>query len=256
MAAMIPRVIPCLLLQNRGLVKTTRFGDAVYLGDPLNVVKIFNDKEVDELVFLDITATVENRKPAFDYLKDVASECFMPFGYGGGIRSLDDIRTILGAGVEKVSINSIAVENPSFIREAADRFGSQSIIVSMDVRKNLLNKYEIYTRRAKKRTHLDPVRFAVEAAERGAGEILLNSIDRDGRMNGYDLDLIRRVSSAVDVPVIACGGAGNVGHLVEAARQGGASAAAAGSMFVFHGNLRGVLISYPAYSELKAAFNA
>jgi imidazole glycerol-phosphate synthase subunit HisF len=255
-AAVIPRVIPCLLLQNRGLVKTVRFKDPVYVGDPINAVKIFNDKEVDELIFLDITASAEKRRPAFDYLKDVASESFMPFGYGGGIRSVDDIKTILGSGIEKVSINAYALENPNFIREAADRFGSQSIVVSIDVKKNLLDRYEIYAARGQKRTRLDPVKFAAEAAGLGAGEILLNSIDRDGRMNGYDLELIRRVSSEVDVPVIACGGAGSVQDLVDAVKKGGASASAAGSLFVFHGRHRAVLINYPAYADLKAAFNA
>jgi imidazole glycerol-phosphate synthase subunit HisF len=255
-AAVIPRVIPCLLLKNRGLVKTVRFKDPVYVGDPVNAVKIFNDKEVDELMFLDVTATAEKRRPAFDLLKDVASESFMPFGYGGGIRSVEDIRAILGSGVEKVSINAYALENPNFIREAADRFGSQSIVVSIDVKKTLSGRYEIYADRGQKRTRLDPAQFAAEAAARGAGEILLNSIDRDGRMNGYDLELIRRVSSEIDVPVIACGGAGSVQDLVDAVKEGGASAAAAGSLFVFHGRHRAVLINYPAYAELKAAFNA
>jgi cyclase len=244
------RVIPCLLLRNKGLVKTVQFKNPTYLGDPINVVKIFNDKEVDELIFLDITATIENRKPSFDYMKDITSECFMPLGYGGGISNVEDIKTILGIGVEKICINSYAVKDPSFIRRASDMFGSSTIIVSLDVRKNVFGKYEVYTDGGHKPAHLDPVRFAVQMAEYGAGEILLNSIDRDGTMKGYDLNLTKMVTAAVDVPVIACGGAGNVQHLIQVVKEAGASAAAAGSMFVFQGKHRAVLISYPKQQEL------
>ncbi|MGB0383230.1 MAG: AglZ/HisF2 family acetamidino modification protein [Ardenticatenaceae bacterium] len=251
---MRPRVIPCLLLRNKGLVKTVKFKDPTYLGDPINVVKIFNDKEVDELVFLDITATLENRKPRFEYLAEIASECFMPLGYGGGLRNLDDIRRLFSIGIEKVAINSYAVENPSFIQEAADLFGSQSIVVSIDVKKNWFGKYQLFTHGGKKATGLDPVHFAVQMADMGAGEILLNSIDRDGTMKGYDLALIRRVSEAVDIPVVACGGAGNINDLADAVKKGKASAAAAGSMFVFQGRHRAVLISYPTENELRRAF--
>jgi cyclase len=249
------RVIPCLLLRNLGLVKTVRFKDPKYLGDPINIVKIFNDKEVDELVFLDITATAENKKPPFGLLEKIASECFMPLGYGGGVRSLEDMRTLFGIGIEKVSINSYAVENPAFIHAAADSFGSQSVVISMDVKKNRWSKYEVFTRSGQQPTGLDPVKFAVEMEKRGAGELLLNSIDRDGTMQGYDLDLIKQVTRAVNIPVVACGGAGNVKDLAAAVKQGGASAAAAGSMFVFQGPLRGVLISYPAPQELRQVFD-
>jgi cyclase len=248
-----PRVIPCLLLWNKGLVKTVRFNDPTYLGDPINIVKIFNDKEVDELVFLDITATVENKKPPFKLISEIASECFMPLGYGGGIKNLEDIRTILSLGVEKIFINSYAVENPFFIRRAADLFGSQSIVVSIDVKKSLFIKYQVFTRCGKKATGLDPVRFAVEMEQMGAGELLLNSIDRDGTMQGYDITLIRAVSEAVGIPVVACGGARTVNDLAEAIKQGGASAAAAGSMFVFHGPHRAVLINFPSSEELQQA---
>lgn len=248
------RVIPCLLLRNRGLVKTVKFKDPKYLGDPINIVRIFNDKEVDELVFLDITATVENRKPPFKLISEIASECFMPLGYGGGIKDLEDIRQILSLGAEKVAINSYAVEQPTFIRAAADRFGSQSIVVSIDVKKSLFGKYEVMTHSGKKATGLDPVKFAIEMEQMGAGELLLNSIDRDGTMQGYDLDLIRRVSQVVTIPVVACGGARAVQDLVSAVHQGGASAVAAGSMFVFHGPHRAVLINFPTAAELRAAF--
>jgi imidazole glycerol-phosphate synthase subunit HisF len=246
-----PRVIPCLLLLNKGLVKTVKFKDPKYLGDPINIVRIFNDKEVDELVFLDITATVENRPPSFDLLRNIASECFMPLGYGGGIRNMDDIKKLLGIGIEKVVLNASAVENPTLIREAADHAGSSSVVISMDVKQNLLGKYEVMTRSGKKKTGLDPVKHAVEMERLGAGEIFINSIDRDGVMQGYDIPLIKKVADAVTIPVVACGGAGNLGHIAEAITQGHASAGAAGSMFVFQGPLRGVLISYPAPQELK-----
>ena len=245
-----PRVIPCLLLKNEGLVKTVKFKDPKYLGDPINIVRIFNDKEVDELVFLDITATVENRRPNFDLLGKITSECFMPLGYGGGIREMEDVKKLLSIGVEKLVFNTSAVENPSLIRAAADHAGSQAVVISMDVKKTLFGKDEIFTRAGRKSTGLDPVKFAVDMEKQGAGEIFVNSIDRDGTMQGYDLDLVRRVADSVTVPVVACGGAGNIGHLAEAVKAG-ASAAAAGSMFVFQGPLRGVLISYPAQDELK-----
>ena len=247
-----PRVIPALLLKGQGLVKTVKFKDPKYLGDPINIVKIFNDKEVDELVFIDITATNENRRPAFEMLGKITSECFMPLGYGGGIRSFDDVKTLLNLGIEKVILNTSAVENPAFVTEVADYAGSQAVVVSVDVKKGFLGKYEVVTHSGKTGTGLDPVRHALEMEKRGAGELFVNSIERDGTMQGYDLDLIRRVAEAVQVPVIACGGAGNIQHLAEAIQQGGASAAAAGSMFVFQGPLRGVLISYPSQEELRS----
>ena len=251
-----PRVIPCLLLQDQGLVKTVKFKAPKYLGDPINIVRIFNDKEVDELVFLDIKATNENRSPNFDLLRNIGSECFMPLGYGGGIRSMDDVRKLLGIGIEKIILNTSAVENPTLIRSAADYAGSSSVVISIDVKINIVGKYEVHTRSGRKGTGLDPVRQAVEVEKMGAGEILINSIDRDGMMEGYDLELIRHVSEAVDIPVVACGGAGNIGHLRDAIKLGGASAAAAGSMFVFQGPLRGVLISYPSPQDLKSLLEA
>jgi cyclase len=250
---MVPiRVIPCLLLRNAGMVKTVRFDDAKYLGDPINVVKLFNDKEADELVLLDIAATPEGRGPAFARIEQLASECFMPVCYGGGVRSVDDMRTLFGLGVEKVAVNTRAVEDPRLIREAAGQFGSQSVIASIDVRRGLLGRYEVVTRGGRKRTGLDPVAFAQEMERQGAGEILLNSVDRDGTMGGYDLELTRRVTRAVEVPVVACGGAGSLADMGRVVREAGASAAAAGSLFVFHGRHRAVLISYPSPAEVRA----
>lgn len=246
-----PRIIPALLLQGHGLVKTVKFKDPTYLGDPINIVRIFNDKEVDELVFLDITATNENRPPAFDKLANITSECFMPLGYGGGIRTMDDIRTLLSIGIEKIILNTISIEDPSLVRSAADHAGSSSVVISMDVKKNFLGKYEVQIRGGRKSTGLDPVRHAIEMEKLGAGEIFVNSIDRDGTMKGYDIELIHRVSDAVSIPVIACGGAGKLQDLEDAIKIGRASAAAAGSFFVFQGPLRGVLISYPSQNDLR-----
>lgn len=246
-----PRVIPALLLQRQGLVKTVKFKDPKYLGDPINIVRIFNDKEVDELVFLDITATNENRPPAFPLLANITSECFMPLGYGGGIRSLDEIKTLLSLGIEKIILNTSAVENPALIYKAADYAGSQAVVVSIDVKKTFSGKYEVCTRGGRQRTGLDPVKHALEMEKQGAGELFVNSIDRDGTMQGYDIDLVRRVADAVRIPVVACGGAGNLNHLASVIKNGHASAAAAGSLFVFQMPLRAVLISYPASQELK-----
>lgn len=248
-----PRVIPCLLLKNAGLVKTVRFKDPTYVGDPINAVKIFNDKEVDELIFLDIAATVERKKPQLTLLARIAGESFMPFSYGGGIRSVDEIRDILRLGVEKVCINSQAVENPPFIQDAARVFGSSTIVVSLDVKKSFLGKYEVVIHGGRKRTRLDPVQHARFMEKMGAGELMVNSVDRDGTMAGYDLDLIKRVSEAVSIPVIACGGAGRISDFGEAVKKGGASAVAAGSLFVFHGKHRAVLISYPSIKDIREA---
>jgi cyclase len=247
---MRPRVIPCLLLKGERLVKTVRFGNPVYVGDPINTVRIFNEKEVDELVILDIAATLEGRRPAIDTIARIASEAFMPVAYGGGIRSLEDARAVLACGVEKVVINTAAAEHPDSVREIAAAYGNSSVVISIDVRRKLLGRREVCVRGGRKATGLDPVAFARAAAGLGAGEILLNSIDRDGTMQGYDIELVRSVARAVAVPVIACGGAGSLADFSTALREGGASAVAAGSFFVFHGRHRAVLISYPSPDQL------
>jgi len=249
------RVMPCLLLRGSGLVKTVRFKDPTYLGDPRNTIKIFNEKEVDELVLLDITATENKREPNYDLLHELTSECFMPLAYGGGITDLKQIEKILKLGVEKVAINTSAVENPALITRAANFFGSQSIVVSIDVKRKLFSKYEVYIRNGKQKTGLDPVVLSRQMESAGAGEILLNSIDRDGTMQGYDLEILRQVTDAVKIPVIACGGAGSIKDFALAVKQGGASAVAAGSIFVFHGRHRAVLISFPKRKELERIFH-
>jgi imidazole glycerol-phosphate synthase subunit HisF len=248
------RVIPVLLLRNNGLVKTLRFSDPKYVGDPINAVKIFNEKEVDELVLLDITATVEKRKPNVKLLQEIAGECFMPVCYGGGISSMEDVKAIFDSGIEKIALNTAAFDKPGLLGEAAARYGSQSILVSIDVKKSFFGKYQVYTHSGSTNRKIDPVTFARKAAEAGAGEIMLNSIDRDGTMSGYDTELVRMVSEAVNIPVIACGGAGKLDDLKSGVLAGGASAVAAGSMFVFQGRHRAVLISYPSQKELKALF--
>lgn len=247
------RVIPVLLLAGRRLVKTVKFKNRVYVGDPINTVKLFNDKEVDELVIVDIDATVGSKEPDYEYIERLAGQCFMPLAYGGGIRNAEQARRLLAIGVEKVVVNTAAVADPNLISSIAQDAGSQSVVVCIDVKKTWLGKYEVKTAGGTQGTGLDPVAFAVEAVQRGAGEVIVNSIDRDGTQSGYDLELIARVASAVNVPVIACGGAHTPGDFT-AAVQRGASAVAAGSMFVFHGPHRAVLINFPKAGELEKAF--
>ena len=248
------RVIPTLLLRGAGLVKTTGFLKPVYVGDPINAIRIFNEKEVDELVLLDITASSTGKGPAFSTIENIASECFMPVAYGGGINSIEHIRKILGTGIEKVVINSAALRQPELVREAAREFGSQAIAVSIDVKRKLFGRYEVFSDGGSKATGSDPVTYAKKMQELGAGEILLASINRDGTMTGYDLDLVSQVAAAVGIRVIASGGTGKVADFT-AARRAGAAAVAAGAMFVFHGPHRAVLITYPSQAELSAALN-
>lgn len=245
-------MIPCLLLRGRGLVKTVRFRDARYVGDPINAVRIFNDKGVDELVFLDIAATFNGIEPNYPLLVDIAAEAFMPFAYGGGVRSVEQARRLVGMGVEKVIVNTAALDRPGLVEEMAGVLGSQSVVVAIDVHRGLLGRYDVTSRSGTQRHGLDPVSWAVRVEALGAGELLLTSIERDGQMTGYDNDLVRRVSASVRIPVVACGGAGTLAHMSDAVHKGGASAVAAGSMFVYHGKHRAVLITYPSRDELAS----
>lgn len=247
---LIPRIIPCLLLKDGALVKTIRFDNPSYVGDPTNAIRIYNEKEVDELVVLDITAGIGGKPPPMKVIELFTNECFMPLAYGGGIREESQVRDILHLGVEKVVLNTIAFEQPEFVTKIADHYGSQSIVVSIDARQTD-GGYEVCLSGGKRAIGIDPVEQAVKMAQAGAGEIFLNAIHRDGTMEGYDLDLIRRVTSAVDIPVIACGGAGKIDDFGEAIKQGGASAAAAGSMVVYFGRNRAVLINFPKRSQLE-----
>lgn len=245
------RVIPALLLRGQGLIKTVKFKDPTYVGDPINAVRIFNEKEVDELVFLDIAATVEGRGPDFELLTDIASEAFMPMAYGGGITTLEEVRRIFELGFEKVIINSAAYKNAGLIAESASVFGSQSIVGCVDVRKTLFGRYELCSASARVKEKVSLAEHLSTLTRSGIGEILVNAVDRDGTMGGYDLKLLREVSTSVTVPVIACGGAGNIDHFAQAVQDGGASAVAAGSLFVFIGPHRAVLINYPERTALS-----
>jgi cyclase len=249
-----PRVIPVLLLKNLGLVKSVRFKNFRYIGDPINAVKLFNDMGADELVFLDILANQEKRAISTDFVKRVGDEANMPFSVGGGISDLNEIRSVLKAGAEKVILNTIAALKPDFIKEASDEFGSSTITISIDVKKTLFGKEKVYISSGKKETIYSPVSFSKLVEEKGAGEIIINSIDNDGMMAGYDIDLIKRVSEAVNIPVVALGGAGSNDDLKTAVRDGFASAVAAGSLFVYHGPRRAVLINYPGQEELLEIF--
>jgi cyclase len=243
-------VIPCLLLRGQGLFKTNRFRQPKYVGDPINAVKLFNDLEVDELLFLDIDATPNAREPNFEGLRAITDQCFMPVSYGGGLRSVEQARRLFRLGVEKVVLNTAGTERPRLIAELANAFGRQSVVVAVDVKKDWRGRKRVFGHCGTKNTGLDPLAWAQEAESRGAGEILINSIDRDGTMEGYDIPLIQSISAAVRVPVIACGGAGSLDDLAKAIRAG-ASAAAAGSLFVFRGRHRAVLINYPSQDELR-----
>lgn len=247
------RVIPCLLMRNAGLVKTVKFRHPRYIGDPINAVRIFNQKEVDELVFLDIGNEAERSAPDFDLLADIASEAFMPFAYGGGITGIDQVKRLYGLGVEKIILNTAAADNPGLVSQAAGLAGSSGVAVSIDVRRNWLGRYSVCVGSGARDLKREPAAYAREMEQLGAGEILLNAIDRDGTMQGYDLELVRSVCEAVSVPVVAAGGAGSLHHFREAA-EAGASALAAGSMFVFHGKHNAVLITYPDYEELESLF--
>jgi len=248
------RIIPCLLIKDGGLVKTVKFKDPRYVGDPINAVRIFNEKEVDELVFLDISATPAGRGPDLAAIEAIANEAFMPMGYGGGIASVEDIRQIFKIGIEKAVINTRAVLDPALVRAAADAFGSQSVVVSIDVRRKFFGGYEVVTHGGRIGSGLDPVAHAEAMQAQGAGELVVCSVERDGTMGGYDLALTRSIAMAVDIPVVALGGAGTPDHLRAAVREGQASAAAAGSMFVFHGKHRAVLITYPDRLTLDRLF--
>jgi imidazole glycerol-phosphate synthase subunit HisF len=246
-----PRIIPVLLLRNKGLVKSIKFKDYRYIGDPINAVKIFNDLNADELVFLDILASRENRTISLEFIKNVGEEANMPFAAGGGITTLEHIKAIIGAGAEKVVINTKAALEPDFIHSASETFGSSTIVVCIDVKKKILGKEQTWIFGGSKPTGMDPVEFAQQVEEKGAGEIIVQSVDRDGTMNGYDIPLIRKISEAVRIPVVALGGAGNIGHMKQVFLEGYANGLAAGSMFVYHGARNGILINYPEPAEIR-----
>ncbi len=245
------RVIPCLLLHNGGLYKTEKFKKPTYIGDPINAIKIFNEKEVDELMFLDIDTTIANKEPNYKMIEDIASECFMPLCYGGGVKNIEQMKNIYSLGVEKISISSQAVLNPNLIEEASQVFGNQSVIVTVDIKKDFWGRKKVFINNGKKNTKLNPIEHIVQVEKLGVGEIVINSIDNDGLMNGFDLELLKVIKSNIKVPIIALGGAGNMNHIKEVFDVAHVDAVACGSMFVYKGSLKGVLINYPKYEEIQ-----
>lgn len=248
-----PRITPCLLIQDGGLVKTVKFRDPRYLGDPINAVKIFNEKEADELIVLDLDATVNGVEPDYKLIGRLAAECRMPLCYGGGVRTAEQASRIVGLGVEKVAFSTAAVETPSLISEVAAEIGGQSVVVVLDFRKRLFGRgYDVVTRNGSRNVKREVIEVAMESARLGAGEIVFNSIDRDGAMGGYDIDLARAARAALNVPITILGGAGAPAHIEELLTACGIVGAAAGSLFVYKGALRGVLINYPDQSAKDA----
>lgn len=249
------RIIPCLLIKDKGLVKTVNFKYPKYIGDPINAVRIFNEKEVDELIVLDIDATLDKMEPDYRMIEHLAEECRMPLCYGGGITTSEQVQRIVQLGVEKVAISSAAIENPDFVREASARVGNQSIVVVLDVRKNLSDdKYEVWTHNGRKATGKSPFELAFQMEKFGAGEIVMNSIDCDGCMNGYDLSLVDKIRKLVSVPLTVLGGAGSIKDIGQLIDMYGPIGAAAGSLFIFKGIYRAVLINYPGKAEKEALF--
>lgn len=245
------RVIPVLLLKNGGLVKGESFKNHKYVGDPINAVRIFNEKEVNELAILDISAGLEGRDPDYISISDIASEAFMPIAYGGGIRSFDQVRKLFRLGIEKVIINTEFYRNPSFVTSCTDSFGSQSICVSLDIKKSLLGSYNVYVRNGSERIDVNPVEYAQMAQAYGAGEILLTLIDREGSGRGIDTKIVRSIVSSVQIPVIAHGGVGSLQNISDIVKFANPSAVAAGSFFTFYGKHKAVLLTYPSHQELK-----
>lgn len=248
------RVIPVLLIKNRGLYKGVKFKKHTYVGDPINAVKIFNDKEVDELIIFDIEASKKNVSIDFDYLSEVVSEAFMPIGYGGGIKSVEDAQKLFSIGIEKVVLNTSAILDMKLLSKLVEQFGSQSILVSLDVKKTFFGQ-KVFIKSGTKKTEYDPIELSLHMEKLGVGEIILNDIDRDGTMQGYNLDMIKKISKKLSIPVIACGGAKGMDDFKKA-KEVGAHGCAAGSMFVFYGPHKAVLISYPHYDELEKYLGA
>ncbi len=248
-----PRIIPCLLVKNRGLVKTVNFANPKYVGDPINAVKIFNEKEVDELIVVDIDASVQNREPDYAMIRNLAVECRMPLCYGGGVKTLSQVEKIISLGVEKVAVSSAAISDPEIVSRSAEVVGSQSIVVVMDVKSAKSGRaYEIWTHNAGESTGKIPVDFAKQAEALGAGEVVINSIDQDGVMKGYDFGLVREIREAISLPITVLGGAGSLKHIAALIDAFGIIGAAAGSLFVFKGIYRAVLINYPSRAEKDA----
>lgn len=248
-----PRIIPCLLVKGRGLVKTVRFTSPKYVGDPINAVRIFNEKEVDELIVLDIDATKERREPDYTMIEHLASECRMPLCYGGGVKSVEQAKRIIGSGVEKIATSSAAVLTPGFVMDLAECVGAQSVVAVLDVKKESRGgKYEVWLQNGLENTHKCAAELAADLERRGVGEVVINSVENDGTMRGYDVELAREIRSVISVPLTMIGGAGSLEHIRELIRNLGVIGAAAGSLFVFKGVHKAVLINYPTRLERDA----
>jgi len=249
-----PRIIPSLLIQDNGLVKTVNFKNAKYVGDPINAVRIFNEKEVDELAIFDIDATVKGKEPNYSLIERLASQSMMPLCYGGGVKTVEQAQRIFSLGIEKIALSSSVLQNPKLITAISERVGSQSVIAVLDVKKKLLGGYEVYTHNGKKATGINPIKFVEEAQRLGAGEIVINSIDKDGVMKGYDLDLIAKVREKITLPMTVLGGAGSLEDIEKVIGIHGVIGVAAGSLFVFKGPYKAVLINYPNQIEKNKIF--
>jgi len=244
------RIIPTLLLKNRGFYKGIKFKNHNYVGDPINIIKIFNEKEVDELIIFDIIASKENKPIDFSYLKEVVSEAFMPIGYGGGIKTIEDAQKLFSIGIEKVILNTNAILDFELVQKLVDKFGSQSIVFSLDYKKKLFGKYKVFIKSGTKKTKYSPIDIALKMEKLGVGEIILNAIDKDGTFSGYDVETIQQIASKINIPIIASGGAKDLKDF-KLAKMAGAHACGAGSMFVYHMPHRAVIISYPKYEEIR-----
>lgn len=245
------RIIPCLLLHKGGLYKTVKFKKPNYIGDPINAIRIFNEKEVDELIFLDIDATTLSKEPNYKLIEDIASECFMPLCYGGGVKNIEQMKRIYSLGVEKISLSSSAVYNPSLIKEASNIFGSQSVVVTVDVKKDFFGKKKVFTHNGKKNSKLNVLDFLIKLRDYGVGEIVINSVDKEGVMGGFDYELLSEARKVMKIPLIALGGAGSLDDIGKVFRETNINAVAAGSVFVYKGALKGVLVNYPNQKEIR-----
>lgn len=249
-----PRIIPSLLFHDKGLVKTVNFKNPKYVGDPINAVRIFNEKQVDELAFFDIDASVLGTEPDYNLIEKLANQSRMPLCYGGGVKTVEQAQKIFGLGIEKIALSSAVIDNPGLISEIANRVGSQSVIVVLDVKKKLLGGYEIMTHNGKKSTGINPIKFAKQAEALGAGEIVINSIDHDGMMKGYDMNLIDKIAEVITIPLTVLGGAGSLSDIEKVIDRHGVIGVAAGSLFVFRGPYKAVLINYPTQQEKNKIF--
>ena len=249
-----PRIIPSLLIQDNGLVKTVNFKNPKYVGDPINAVRIFNEKEVDELAIFDIDATAKGLEPNYSLIERIANQSRMPLCYGGGVKTVEQAQKIFGLGIEKIALSSAVLHNPELITQIANRVGAQSVIVVLDVKKKLFGGYEVYTHNGKKSTGINPFDFAEKAQRLGAGEIIINSIDQDGVMKGFDMNLIDKVRDKISLPLTVLGGAGELQHIQQVIHKHGVIGVAAGSLFVFIGVYKAVLINYPEKGEKEKLY--